>query len=111
MLVVSSFCSVGALSNETLKKQTKNSLWPIKISIIEDDDWIRENLAGQIKQTKGFCLRRLLSQRRRSAAQIPKAMPDVVLMDINLPKMSGIECVRKLKSMIPVDARPDAHGL
>ncbi|MGI8967166.1 MAG: LuxR C-terminal-related transcriptional regulator, partial [Limisphaerales bacterium] len=33
--------------------------------------------------------------------QIPLKKPDVILMDINLPNMSGIECVRKLKAIFP----------
>jgi DNA-binding NarL/FixJ family response regulator len=74
---------------------------PIKIAIIEDDDWIRENLAGQIKETRDFAVAGCYRNGEEALAQIPRALPDVVLMDINLPKMSGIECVRKLKTMIP----------
>jgi len=73
----------------------------IKISIIEDDDWIRENLASQIRHTDGFVCSGCYRNGEEALAQIPKAAPDVLLMDINLPKMSGIECVRKLKSQIP----------
>jgi len=74
---------------------------PIKISIIEDDEWIRENLASQIRLTQGFSCAGCYRNGEEALANIPKAIPDVVLMDINLPRMSGIECVRKLKAMIP----------
>ncbi|HVV01427.1 MAG TPA: response regulator transcription factor [Verrucomicrobiae bacterium] len=73
----------------------------IKISIIEDDDWIRENLASQIKATNDFVVAGSYRNGEEALTQIPRAIPDVVLMDINLPKMSGIDCVRKLKTMIP----------
>jgi len=73
----------------------------IKISIIEDDDWIRENLAHQIRQTDGFVCSGSYRNGEEALAQIPKTSPDVLLMDINLPKMSGIECVRKLKTQLP----------
>jgi len=73
----------------------------IKIAIIEDDDWIRENLAGQIRQTQGFAMAGSYRNAEEALSQITKALPDVVLMDINLPKMSGIDCVRKLKPMLP----------
>jgi DNA-binding NarL/FixJ family response regulator len=73
----------------------------IKVSIVEDDDWIRENLANQIRQTAGFTCLACYRNGEEALAQIPKALPDVVLMDINLPRMSGIECVRKLKAIIP----------
>ena len=73
----------------------------IKISIVEDDDWIRENLAGQIDLAPGY---RCISRYRTGEEAIlglPGEMPDVVLMDINLPRLSGIECVRRLKALLP----------
>ena len=73
----------------------------IKVSIIEDDDWIRENLAAQISRTNGFQCAGCYRNGEEALNQIPGAMPDVILMDINLPRMSGIECVRKLKPLIP----------
>lgn len=73
----------------------------IKVSIIEDDDWIRENLAAQIGRTGGFHCAGCYQNGEDALTQIPKDLPDVVLMDINLPKMNGIECVRKLKHLAP----------
>jgi DNA-binding NarL/FixJ family response regulator len=73
----------------------------IKVSIIEDDDWIRENLAAQIGHTNGFLCLGTYPSGEDALTQIPRNVPDVVLMDINLPKMNGIECVRKLKALIP----------
>ena len=73
----------------------------IKVSIIEDDDWIRENLAAQISRTGGFQCCGCYRNGEEALSQIPKSIPDVILMDINLPKMSGIECVRKLKPLLP----------
>src|SRR5436190_18290719 len=73
----------------------------IKVSIIEDDDWIRENLAAQISRTSEFLCAGCYRDGEEALNQIPKAAPDVILMDINLPKMSGIECVRRLKALAP----------
>jgi DNA-binding NarL/FixJ family response regulator len=73
----------------------------IKVSIIEDDDWIRENLANRIRQTEGFVCAGTYPTGEEAVAQLPGLTPDVILMDINLPKMNGIECVRQLKSLIP----------
>ncbi len=73
----------------------------IKVSIIEDDDWIRENLAREISRTNGFACAGAYANAEVALAEIPKAVPDVVLVDINLPKMNGIECVRKLKTLVP----------
>lgn len=73
----------------------------IKVSIIEDDDWIRENLAGRIRQTEGFLCTGSYRTGEEAVAVLPANPPDVILMDINLPKMNGIECVRQLKALIP----------
>jgi DNA-binding NarL/FixJ family response regulator len=73
----------------------------IKVSIIEDDDWIRENLAAQIGRTSGFLCAGCYRNGEEAISRILKDVPDVILMDINLPKMNGIECVRKLKPLVP----------
>jgi DNA-binding NarL/FixJ family response regulator len=73
----------------------------IKVSIIEDDDWIRENLATQIRETDGFQCAGCYPTAEEAISKLPAEAPDVVLMDINLPRMSGIECVRKLKTLVP----------
>jgi len=73
----------------------------IRISIIEDDDWIRENLATQIGGTNDFqCVGKFRSA-EEALDQIGRNVPDVILLDINLPKMNGIECARKLKALVP----------
>lgn len=73
----------------------------IKVSIIEDDDWIRENLAARIRQTDGFACAGCHRSAEEALSRVPGEAPDVVLMDIKLPNMSGIECVRKLKPLLP----------
>jgi DNA-binding NarL/FixJ family response regulator len=74
---------------------------PIKIAIVEDDDWIRENLASQIDLAPGYrCISRCRTG-EEALARLPSEAPDVVLMDINLPGLSGIECVRRLKALRP----------
>lgn len=73
----------------------------IKVSIIEDDDWIRQNLASQISQAKGFICGDCFSSGEEALRKIGQNPPDVVLMDINLPRMNGIECVRRVKKLLP----------
>ena len=73
----------------------------IKVSIIEDDDWIRENLAGQIRRTDGFSFASSYPDGETALNRIAQDAPDVVLMDINLFKMNGIECVKKVKALFP----------
>jgi len=71
------------------------------VSIVEDDEWIRGNLASQISRTPGFTCTGCYADGEEAISQIPKNVPNVVLMDINLPKMNGIECVRRLKPLVP----------
>jgi DNA-binding NarL/FixJ family response regulator len=73
----------------------------ITVCIIEDDDWIRENLATRIRQTEGFACLGCYRSGEEAIVQVPGLAPNVILMDINLPKMNGIECVRQLKSLVP----------
>jgi DNA-binding NarL/FixJ family response regulator len=74
---------------------------PIKVCIIEDDDWIRENLAARIRQHEGFLCVGSHRSGEEALLKVPGEAPDVILMDINLPKMNGIECVRQLKGLLP----------
>lgn len=73
----------------------------ISVSIVEDDDGIRESFAVLIEGSPGFRCLSTHANAEEALRQIPAKAPDVVLMDINLPRMSGIECVQKLRSMMP----------
>lgn len=73
----------------------------IKVSIVEDDAGIRESLAILINGAPGFRCINTFANAEAALKQIPLDWPDVILMDINLPKMSGIELVAKLKAMHP----------
>ena len=73
----------------------------ISVSIVEDDAGVRNTLAKLIDSSSGF---RCLSQHPTAESalkELPKANPEVVLMDINLPGLSGVECVRRLKPTLP----------
>jgi DNA-binding NarL/FixJ family response regulator len=73
----------------------------ITVSIVEDNDQLRGTLARVIGGAEGF---RCLSQYANAEAaleSLPRDRPDVVLMDINLPGMNGVECVRRLKPLVP----------
>src|SRR6266853_4116789 len=74
---------------------------PITVSIVEDNEQLRGTLARVINRAEGV---RCLSQYgdAESALQgLVKERPEVVLMDINLPGMNGVECVRRLKQLAP----------
>ena len=74
---------------------------PINVSIVEDSDKFRETLARVLNRAEGF---RCISQypnAEDALKALPQDKPDVVLMDINLPGINGVECVRQLKQLAP----------
>ncbi len=74
---------------------------PITVSIVEDNEQLRATLSKMIDRAEGF---RCLSQHgsaEEALEALPRAQPNVVLMDINLPGMNGVECVRRLKQVAP----------
>lgn len=74
---------------------------PITVSIVEDDSNMREELSQLINRTTDF---RCVSQHATAEDAIagaPGLKPDVLLMDINLPGMNGVDAVRKLKTLLP----------
>lgn len=72
-----------------------------KVSIVEDDAGVRESLSILINGAPGLECASCHSTAEDALEKIPTVKPDVVLMDINLPGASGIECVRKLKEKLP----------
>jgi DNA-binding NarL/FixJ family response regulator len=73
----------------------------IAVSIVEDDAGIRENLRKLIDGAEGFTVRGVYASGEEALKGIPRDPPDVALMDLNLPSISGVECIRKLKIALP----------
>ena len=73
----------------------------ISVAIVEDDVPAREILAGWIRSADGFKLVSEYDDAESAIADLPGLKPSVVLFDINLPGINGIECVRKLKPRLP----------
>lgn len=74
---------------------------PITVAIVEDDRRVRESLTVLINGTENIRCISSHSSAEEAIEHIVFKKPDVVLMDINLPGMTGIECVRKLKAQLP----------
>src|SRR6185503_4414701 len=73
----------------------------ITVSIVEDNDQLRGTLARVIGRAEGFQCLSQYPNAEVALEAIPHERPDVVLMDINLPGMNGVECVRRLKQAAP----------
>jgi DNA-binding NarL/FixJ family response regulator len=74
---------------------------PINVSIVEDNRGTRNTLSSLLKKSGGIHCVSVHETGEEALQGIPKHKPSVVLMDINLPGMSGIECVVRLKQVLP----------
>ena len=70
----------------------------ITVAIVEDDQGIRETLVRLLAEARGFRCLGAFSTGEEALQRLPKMAPEVVLVDINLPKMSGIDLVAALKA-------------
>ena len=68
----------------------------ITVCIVEDLEDIRHGLAAIINMTDGYKVLRTFPNAEEAVEQLSLLQPDIVVMDINLPGMSGIECIRRL---------------
>ncbi len=73
----------------------------IKVSIVDDDKDMRASLTTLIRGTDSLRFVGSYANAKVALEEIPRNPPDVVLMDINMPGMMGIECVRELKARLP----------
>src|SRR5580765_4111882 len=74
---------------------------PITVSIVEDNDKLRGTLVRVLNRAHGFSCVSDYQNAEDALKALPNDKPEVVLMDINLPGMNGVECVRQLKQLIP----------
>ena len=74
---------------------------PISVSIVEDSEQVRSTLTKLINRAEGFKCLSEYANAEAALEGLPKDKPEVVLMDINLPGMNGVECVRQLKQKMP----------
>lgn len=73
----------------------------ISVVIVEDDEQIREGISALIKSSEGFILKGAFGECQSLLAVIDDILPDVFLMDISMPGISGIECSKKIKEIYP----------
>ncbi len=73
----------------------------VKVVIVEDNPIFREGVAAFINATDGFNCAKTFEKYEILLPEIEKINPDVLISDINLPGMSGIEGVKKVKELLP----------
>jgi DNA-binding NarL/FixJ family response regulator len=73
----------------------------IKVAIVEDDKGIRQSLEWLLESSSEFSCVAACGSAEEALEVLQTAAPQVVLMDINLPIRSGIECTARLKELLP----------
>ena len=73
----------------------------ITLAIVEDLDEVRDGLKNFISLSQDFKVLDTFKTAEEAAHDLPALKPDIVIMDINLPGMNGIECIKEIKSRIP----------
>ncbi|HEU5080573.1 MAG TPA: response regulator transcription factor [Opitutaceae bacterium] len=74
---------------------------PIRVTIIEDDDGVRTILRDWLRAEPDFRFVSQFASAEAAIRQLPQQPPDVALLDIHLPGLNGIECLRRLKPALP----------
>jgi len=73
----------------------------VKVAVVEDDARVRRSLARLIEDAPGYACVCQCGTAEEALVKVPAAAPDVVLMDICLPSLSGIECAFRLRAALP----------
>jgi DNA-binding NarL/FixJ family response regulator len=95
----------------------KGGQTPLAVSIVDDDPAIRRTLSLLLAKMEGFTLAGAYESGQEALREIAAKTPDLVLMDIRLRDMSGLDCARKVLGLKPaprlifITGFPDADGL
>ena len=73
----------------------------ITLAIVEDLDEVRDGLKNFISLSQDFKVLNTFKTAEDAVDDLPKLKPDIVIMDINLPGMNGIDCIKKIKDKSP----------
>ena len=90
-------------TDDKLSKHVRATIDPVDITvaIVDDDAPARGMLTEWVRGEGGFKCVGVYENGEAALAALPLEKPSVILMDINMPGMSGIECVRRLKPQMP----------
>ncbi|WP_295123079.1 response regulator transcription factor [uncultured Chitinophaga sp.] len=83
------------------KKKNPNSMDIISVAIVEDNHDIRNAMELLINGSEGYACIGAFNNAEMALERVPQLLPNVVLMDFNLPGMNGIECIARLKAEFP----------
>ena len=73
----------------------------IRVALVEDNNDLRSSMKRLVQRSPKLRVVADYSDAESALKDIVRQKPDVVLMDVMLPKMNGVECVRQLKILLP----------
>jgi DNA-binding NarL/FixJ family response regulator len=85
----------------TLRTGADRAQTPVTVAVVEDSPTVRRNLNRWLDRTPGFKCVCTCANGVEALRVLPACQPQVVLMDIQMPKMSGVECTAQLKQLLP----------
>lgn len=85
----------------SLPSPSSNGSTILRVSLVEDERGTRENFVALINRTPGLKSIGAYRSAEEALEKVPLDPPDVLLMDLHLPRLSGAECVRRLKARLP----------
>jgi RNA polymerase sigma factor (sigma-70 family) len=88
------FSSIGSRIRERYIYQMQ----PVKVCLVDDNQEVRDGMVSLLTLDERFEMLAAYADAEAAATGLPAWQPDIIIMDINLPGMSGIECIRKVKS-------------
>lgn len=88
-------------ASTSFRKATGKSPEPLSVAVVDDDESVRLFIKTILDQTREFACAGCYPSGESALSGVPGSGARVVIMDIRLPGMSGIECTRRLKAMLP----------
>ena len=73
----------------------------VRVALVEDDNDLRLSLKSLLEKSSWLRVVADYADAESALEDMARSRPDVVLMDVNLPKMTGVECVKQLKTILP----------
>lgn len=90
-----------SLPNNSHQRTQADASTSVQVALVEDERELRDSLVKMVDSFPGFTCACVCASGEDALKQIPLLRPKIVLMDIFLPRMSGIECTSRLKAMWP----------
>jgi len=84
-----------------IRPEKKHNPMMISVAVVEDNPGLRRSLELMLAESPGFQCVAACGSGEEALQKLPRCTPDVVLMDIHLPNLSGIECTAQLKQLMP----------